>query len=67
MYGTRETFFFFVLAASVGALLAVAVRFHIFDSRECEERVSRHACVVQHVGSKDICTEPDGKVYLRHP
>lgn len=55
------------LAIVVSVIVTTAVMLHICESKEFEERVARHACVVQHVGPKDICTEPDGKVYLRHP
>ena len=67
MYDSAETYVFVVLAVIVGFVIAVGVMLHLDESKEFEERVARHACVVQHVGSKDICTEPDGKVYLRHP
>ena len=56
------------LSMCISAVFATwVVTMSIVESRNFEERIARHGCVVQKVGSRDVCTEPDGKVYLRHP
>lgn len=57
-----------IVAIAIGLGIGVGIIVvHLVESKKFEERVERHGCVVQHIGHEDVCTEPDGKIYLRHP
>ena len=56
-----------MVVAVAGLGIGVGIVVHLEESKEFEERVARHGCVVQHIGHRDVCTEPDGKIFLRHP